>query len=124
MERLTKCFPVTIYVLGQSARFIPLDLTRPSVGAHVTEIAEVDEREFMVPYLASVYGGDVPVRKDEKGRLKPEVSVYRVRLSLDDAMTSPNQILPGHVQIEGQPSSVAKRAWDQVAATLVRESGF
>ena len=110
--------------VGQSARFIPLDLTRPSVGAHVTQIAEVDEREFMVPYLASVYGGDVPVRKDDKGRLKPEISVYRVRLSLDDAMTSPDQILPGHVQIEGQPSSAAKRAWDQVAATLVRESGF
>ena len=110
--------------VGQPARFIPLDLTRPSVEAHVTQIAEVDEREFLVPYLASVYGGDVPVRKDDKGRLKPEVSVYRVRLSLDDATLSPNQILPGHVQIEGQPSSIAKRAWDQVAATLVRESGF
>ncbi len=110
--------------VGQPARFIPLDLTRPSVGAHVTQIAEIDEREFTVPYLASVYGGDVPVRKDDKGRLKPEVSVYRVRLSLDDTMTSPDQILPGHVQIEGQPSSVAQRAWDQVAATLVRESGF
>lgn len=110
--------------VGQPARFIPLDLTRPSVEAHVTQIAEVDEREFMVPYLASVYGGDVPVRKDDKGRLKPEVSVYRVRLSLDDTTTSLDQILPGHIQIEGQPSSIAKRAWDQVVATLVRESGF
>ena len=110
--------------VGQPARFVPLDLTRPSVEARVTQIAEVDEHEFMVPYLASVYGGDVPVRKDDKGRLKPEVSVYRVRLSLDDAMAHPDQILPGHVQIEGQPSSIAKRAWDQVVATLVRESGF
>ena len=110
--------------VGQPARFIPLDLTRPSVEAHVTQIAEVDEREFLVPYLASVYGGDIPVRKDDKGRLKPDVSVYRVRLSLDDALIHPDQILPGHVQIEGQSSSIAKRAWDQVAATLVRESGF
>ncbi len=109
--------------VGQAAQFIPLDLTRPSVKAHVTEIAEVDEREFMVPYLASVYGGDVPVRKDDKGRLKPEVSVYRVRLSLDEPL-QPDQVLVGHVQIEGQPSSMAKRAWDQVVATLVRESGF
>lgn len=110
--------------VGQPARFVPLDLTRPSVEAHVTQIAEVDERELTVPYLASVYGGDVPVRKDEKGRLKPEVSVYRVRLSLDDAGRSPDHIFAGHVQIEGQPSSIAKRAWDQVVATLVRESGF
>lgn len=110
--------------VGQPARFIPLDLTRPSVEAHVSQVAEVDEREFLVPYLASLYGGDIPVRKDDKGRLKPEVSVYRVRLRLDDATTHPDQILPGHVQIEGQPSSIAKRAWDQVAATLIRESGF
>ncbi|MBK9308530.1 MAG: HlyD family efflux transporter periplasmic adaptor subunit [Nitrospira sp.] len=109
--------------VGQAAQFIPLDLTRPSVRAHVTHIAEVDEREFMVPYLASVYGGDVPVRKDDKGRLKPEVSVYRVRLSLDDPL-QPDQVLAGHVHIEAQPSSMAKRAWDQVVATLVRESGF
>ncbi len=109
--------------VGQAAQFIPLDLTRPSVKAHVTNIAEVDEREFMVPYLASVYGGDVPVRKDDKGRLKPEVSVYRVRLSLDDPL-QPDQVVAGHVQIEAQPSSMAKRAWDQVVATLVRESGF
>lgn len=110
--------------IGQPAWFIPLDLTRPSVRAHVTQIAEVDEREFTVPYLASIYGGDIPVRKDDMGRLKPERSVYRVRLSLDEAAMGPGLILPGHVQIEGQPSSVAKRAWDQVAATLVRESGF
>jgi putative peptide zinc metalloprotease protein len=109
--------------IGQAAQFIPLDLTRPSVKAHVTDIAEVDEREFMVPYLASVYGGDVPVRKDDKGRLKPEVSVYRVRLSLDEPL-QPDQVLAGYVQIEAQPSSMAKRAWDQVVATLVRESGF
>jgi putative peptide zinc metalloprotease protein len=110
--------------VGQPARFVPLDLTRPSIEVHVTQIAEVDEREFMVPYLASVYGGDVPVRKDDKGRLKPEVSVYRVRLSLDEPGTSPDHILAGQVQIEGQSSSIAKRAWDQVVATVVRESGF
>ncbi len=110
--------------VGQSARFIPLDLTRPSIEARVTEIAEVDEREFTVPYWASIYGGDVPVRKDEKGRLRPEVSVYRVRLQVDQTAAPVEQATVGHVQIEGQSSSIAQRAWDQVAATLVRESGF
>lgn len=114
-----------VYVeVGQRARFIPLDLTRPSIEAHVEEIAEVDEREFMVSYLASVYGGDVPVRKDDKGRLTPEVSVYRVRLSLDEAVTFPDQIIAGHVQIEGQPSSMAMRTWNRTVAVLIRESGF
>jgi putative peptide zinc metalloprotease protein len=45
----------------------------------------VDERDFTVPYLASIYGGAVPVRKDSQGRLWAEQSVYRVELEvLDD----------------------------------------
>jgi putative peptide zinc metalloprotease protein len=110
--------------VGQPARFVPVDLTRPSIPASVKEIAEVDEREFPVPYLASVYGGDVPVRKDNKGRLKPEVSVYRVRLSLEDVSMHPDQVVAGHVRIEGDSSSVAQRAWTQLVSIIVRESGF
>ncbi|MEK9141800.1 MAG: HlyD family efflux transporter periplasmic adaptor subunit [Nitrospirota bacterium] len=110
--------------VGQMARFIPLDLTRSSIEARVTEIAEVDEREFTVPYLASIYGGDVPVRKDDKGRLRPEVSVYRVRLRVDQTASPVEQATVGHVQIQGQPSSVARRAWDQTVSVLIRESGF
>ncbi|CUS36233.1 HlyD family efflux transporter periplasmic adaptor subunit [Candidatus Nitrospira nitrificans] len=110
--------------VGQPARFIPLDLTRPSIEARVTEIAEVDEREFTLPYLASIYGGDVPVRKDDKDRLRPEISVYRVRLQVDQAASPVEQATVGHVQIQGQPSSVARRVWDQTVSVLIRESGF
>lgn len=110
--------------VGQPARFIPLDLTRPAIEARVTEIAEVDEREFTVPYLASIYGGDVPVRKDDKGRLRPEVSVYRVRLQVDQTDGPIQQAIVGHVQIQGQSSSLAGRAWDRTVAVLIRESGF
>ena len=110
--------------VGQTARFIPLDLTRPAIEARVIEIAEMDEHEFTVPYLASMYGGDVPVRKDDKGRLRPEVSVYRVRLQVDQTDSPVEQAIVGHVQIQGQPSSLAQRAWEQTVATLIRESGF
>ena len=110
--------------VGQTARFIPLDLTRPAIEARVTEIAEVDEREFTVPYLASIYGGDVPVRKDDKGRLRPEVSVYRVRFQVDQTDSPVEQAIVGHVQIQGQSSSLARRAWDRTVAVLIRESGF
>ena len=110
--------------VGQSARFIPTDLTSPSLEARVTEIAEVDEREFTVPYLASIYGGDVPVRKDDKGRLRPEVSVYRVRLQVEQRDSPVKQAIVGNVQIQGQSSSLARRAWDRTVAVLIRESGF
>lgn len=110
--------------VGQSARFIPADLTSPMIDAQVREIAEVDEREFTLPYMASIYGGDVPVRKDEKGRLRPDVSVYRVRLVVDREAARPERVTPGHVQIDGQPSSLARRMWDYTVAVLIRESGF
>lgn len=110
--------------VGQSARFIPADLTRPSVEAQVTEVAQVDERELSIPYFASIFGGDMAVRKDDKGRLKPEVSVYRVRLNLREAMRDANQAVLGHVQIQGQSSSLWKRVWDHTVTVLIRESGF
>lgn len=110
--------------VGQSGRFIPDDLTRPSLEVEVTDVAEIDERELAIPYLASIYGGDVAVRKDDQGRLKAEVSVYRVRLKPREAILEVDQAIPGHVQIEGQPSSLAKRAWNHTVALLIRESGF
>jgi putative peptide zinc metalloprotease protein len=110
--------------VGQSARFIPADLTRASVEAQVVEVAEVDERDVAIPYFASIFAGDMAVRKDDKGRLKPEVSVYRVRLSLRDAIRDADQAVLGHIQIQGQPSSLAKRVWDHTVAVLIRESGF
>ena len=110
--------------VGQSARFIPEDLTRPSVEAQVTKVAKVDERDIAIPYFASIFGGDTAVRKDDKGRLKPEVSVYRVRLNLRDAIQDVDQAVLGHVQIQGQSSSLAKRVWGHTVAVLIRESGF
>ncbi len=92
--------------VGQSARFVPVDLTRPSMEAQITEVAQVDERDLAIPYFASIFGGDMAVRKDDKGRLKPEVSVYRVRLNLREAIRDADQAVPGHVQIRGQPFSV------------------
>jgi hypothetical protein len=41
----------------------------------VDEIRAIDEHRFTVPYLASLYGGAVPVREDATRRLKPETSV-------------------------------------------------
>jgi len=110
--------------VGQSARFVPTDLSRPSLRVAVVEVAEVDQPELAVPYLASVYGGDVPARKDDQGRLKPETSVYLVRLHLSGAEPTIDQAVVGHVLIQGQPSSLARRAWDQTVAALIRESGF
>ena len=67
---------------GMSARFIPEGPERPSLTAKVVEIRDIDESSFTVPYLASLYGGEVSVREDANRKLRPETSVYRVTLRL------------------------------------------
>lgn len=108
---------------GQSARFIPEGPDRPSLEAQVAEIRDIDESSFTVPYLLSVYGGDVPVREDAQRRLKPETSVYRVTLHLVESPPRWNQAVRGTVLVKGPRISFAQRIWEQTARIFIRESG-
>jgi len=108
---------------GQPARFIPEWPERPSVKAKVVEIRDIDESSFTVPYLASLYGGDVPVREDAARKLRPDASVYRVTLHLVEPPPHWNQAVRGTVLVEGPRISFAQRLWEQGARILIRESG-
>ena len=108
---------------GQSARFIPEGSERPGLEAQVAEIRHIDESSFTVPYLASLYGGAVPVREDANHRLKPEMSVYRVTLRLVGSPPRWNQAVRGTVLVKGPQISLAQRVWGPIARILIRESG-
>jgi putative peptide zinc metalloprotease protein len=108
---------------GQPARFIPEGAERPSVNAQVVEIRAIDESSFTVPYLASLYGGQVAVRVDANRRLRPETSVYRVTMRLVEPPPRWNQAVRGTVLVEGPRISFAQRAWEQTARIFIRESG-
>ena len=108
---------------GQAARFIPEGPERPSLEAQVIEIRDIDESSFTVPYLASLYGGAVPVREDANRRLKPETSVYRVTLHLVQPPPRWSQAVRGTVLVKGPRISFAQRLWEQSARVLIRESG-
>ncbi len=109
---------------GQSARFIPEGAERPSLKAQVVEIRDMDESSFTVPYLASLYGGDVPVREDAGHQLKPDTSVYRITLRLTEPPPQWNQAVRGTVLVEGPRISFAQRAWEKGVRILIRESGI
>jgi len=109
--------------VGQAARFVPDGPERPSLKAQVQEIRDIDESSFTVPYLASLYGGGVPVHEDASHRLKPETSVYRVTLRLSEPPPRWAQAVRGTVLVEGPRISFARRAWEQTARVLIRESG-
>ena len=110
--------------VGQEALFIPNDATRSAQRARVTEIRDMDEQDFSLPYLASIYGGDVPVRKDTRGRIQAEQSVYRVELEVLDQTEPLDQTVTGQLHVTGKTESLAERAWDRVVAVMIRESGF
>lgn len=110
--------------VGQEARFIPNDLTRAAYQARITEIREWDEQDFSMPYLASIYGGSVPVRKDARGRLRAEQSVYRVELEVVDQLEVLDQAVAGQVHIASEPQSLFSRMWERIVAVMIRESGF
>ncbi len=109
---------------GQEARFIPDDLTRSARQARVLTIRDLDEQDLSTPYFASIYGGEVPVRKDVRGRLQAEHSVYRVEFEVLDLEEPLHQAVTGHAVVMGEHRSLAGRMWDRVTAVLIRESGF
>jgi len=115
---------LSLLALGQEGQFIPNDVTQPSRPARVVEIRDADEQDFSVPYLASIYGGDVSARKDPHGRVQAEQSVYRIELKVLDQTEPVQQVVTGLVHVTGKPQSFVGRAWDRVAAVLIRESGF
>jgi len=108
---------------GQSARFIPQGSDRPSLEAQIAEIRDIDESSFTIPYLLSVYGGEVPVHEDASHRMKPDISVYRVMLRLVEPPPRWNQAVRGTVLVKGPRISFAQRAWEQTARIFIRESG-
>ncbi len=109
--------------VGQSARFIPEGAERPSLKAHVIEIRDIDESSDTVRYLASLYGGAVPVREDANHTLRPEISIYRITLRLVEPPPRWNQAVRGTVLVEGPRISLVQHVWEKGVRILIRESG-
>jgi putative peptide zinc metalloprotease protein len=108
--------------VGTSAQFHPeAGWGKPS-SAHVVRIERANARVLAEPYLASRFGGGVPVREMKGGELVPESAVYRVMLEPDSAQDAPARVLRGHVVLSGAPESLAARAWRRVVAVAIRES--
>ncbi len=111
-------------VQGNDGWFYPDDPARPAHPVQLRDVHQVAESELTVPYLASVYEGTVPIRKNEQGALIPESSMYWVELSLQEPTRDWQQVIPGVVQVRGEPRSVMGEFWDRVSAVFIRESGI
>ena len=109
---------------GNEGWFYADDPARQPRHGRVEDLRHVDESEFTLTYLASLYSGPVPVRQDDQGNIKPEASIYRVTLDVDDAGEGWTQAVRGLVHVEGESRSVVRQLWEHVAAVFIRESGM
>ena len=127
---------------GQKGKFVPEDIDHHSLYAKITDIDYQQSRTLVLgnqkassgllrenfdialpAYHASVYGGKIPVRQDQKNNLVPEFSVYKITL-IPEKNESMTHVLRGTLFLESKSKSIASRVWDRVAALFVRESGF
>ncbi len=108
---------------GNKARFHPESGETP-LEMTVRDVSPTSVPVIDTPELASLYGGGVPVRREQDGRLKPEAAVYRVVFALPDGTVAPPSIRRGTVRIEGAPQSFADRVWRRAVAVVMREAGL
>jgi putative peptide zinc metalloprotease protein len=109
--------------VGTAATFYPEGDWSPSVPAHVTRIERANARVLAEPYLASRFGGAIPVRETKSNEWVAESAVYRVMLE-PHALAAPVRVLRGRVVLNGTAESLALQAWHRVLAVAVRESGL
>lgn len=109
---------------GKPARFYPETPEFPVLDLIAETVEQTSSRSLQEPRLASVLGGQIPVREGPDGELLPEEPVYRVVFSTGVMPGTPLQELRGQVTIAGARHSLAAQVRDKVLSVLVRESGF
>ena len=107
---------------SNSATFIPEDPMMARQTARLVEISKAGVHNLDVPYLSSVYGGEVASERNAYNEIVPRSGQYLVRLTLKEA--SWKRAVRGTIHLIGKPESYASAVWRRVLQVLVRESGI
>jgi len=105
---------------GDDATFVPRGLDHSRMTGVVLSIDRNPAKVLTEQALASLHGGDIPVRASGQA-LVPQGGYYRVTIRLDGA--PPDMKLVGHAMISGQGQSLLGRAARSALVVLVREWG-
>ena len=108
---------------GAEAKFYPEQLDWPVMPCRIARIDNAAALQ-LPPVFTSRYSGSIAIRGNNRDSLVPETSVYRVWLQPMKIDQSINRAIKGNVLIEGKPESIALSLWRQIAAVVIRESGF
>jgi putative peptide zinc metalloprotease protein len=109
-------------------KFVPDIPGWPSFGVELLDLSRSGAGQIEMPELASQHGGAIAVRPHSgdggRRRLVPVKAHYLATMAVVSGAAAPGFSSRGVVVLDGQAESFAGRAWRQVAAVLVRESGF
>ncbi|MBF0461204.1 MAG: peptidase M50 [Magnetococcales bacterium] len=111
-------------VLQAEAIFYAENPDFPPLPCRLLTVDAVNTQRLLDPELASRYGGPILVREEHTEELIPREAHFRVTLSPQITLPPLSQLLRGTVTITIPAESPASRLWRQVAALLLRESGF
>lgn len=106
---------------NNDATFVPEDPLMARKSAQLIEISKAGVNRLDLPYLASLYGGDVAAERNADDQVVPREGQYLVRLSINEATWA--RAVRGTIHLAGKPESFAAAAWRRVLQVLVRESG-
>ena len=109
--------------IGDVARFYAENGDDSAIFCSVREIDRTSSKILKEPYLASIYGGEIAVKLENKALVSHQ-SQYRVILRPMEKMNFPDRVIRGNSIIYGEAQSILHRFWQQTIAVLVRESGF
>jgi putative peptide zinc metalloprotease protein len=111
--------------IGAGANFIAETSGAPSIVCRIDAIDRVNLVALESYYLASTYGGPIPVQKDKQGALVPTEAWYRVRLeNCGEGAAAPAREVRGVAHMKGEWSSIAGRYLRHGIAVVQREMGF
>ncbi|MEE8387855.1 MAG: hypothetical protein V3R65_04700 [Acidiferrobacterales bacterium] len=110
--------------VGDAGIFYPERGSRGSFGTEITDIGTVGIRTLDTLYVASVHGGELAVRGNERNELVPISGTYKVRMKVSGLTYIPSRVIRGSVKIFGISESFFVKIKRKVIAALRRESGF
>lgn len=113
--------------VGRMARFYPEASEYPVMDGIITDVQSVPQDSLVEPLLASVNGGEIPVRTDDHGQLVPEHGLYQVTIVLNsESAKGPkiNAILRGRVYCDSKPYAIVGLLVKRLRAIVSGEFGI
>ncbi|MGI0117252.1 HlyD family efflux transporter periplasmic adaptor subunit [Zooshikella sp. RANM57] len=110
---------------GASARFYPDIPELAPIDCEVTSVSLIHSHSLDTPYLASIYGGDIPVRVESNGTLVNEEALFRIKLKPKQLFpTRLEHVIRGQISVEVNSYSMVESFINHILQVFIRETSF